>query len=163
MYGLLATIARKASKALCFLSAVMLMMLMLIGAVDVIARYLLSSPIKGSLGLSEVLLVGVVFFAWAYTESVDGNVKVEIFYTQFRPRTQCIAGAFKKLIALVIFAIMTWQSLLKAAASMDSKEIIDVLDIPAYPFQLFVTLGVGVLCLQLVVDFLAFLKPSKGG
>ena len=114
-------------------------------------------------GVAEVLLVGVVFFAWAYTESVDGNVKVEIFYTQFRPRTQCIAGAFKKLIALVIFAIMTWQSLLKAAASMDSKEIIDVLDIPAYPFQLFVTLGVGVLCLQLVVDFLAFLKPSKGG
>jgi TRAP-type C4-dicarboxylate transport system permease small subunit len=140
----------------------MLMILMLIGAMDVIARYLFTSPIKGSLGLSEVLLVGVVFFAWAYTESVDGNVKVEIFCTQFRPRTQCIAGAFKKLIAVVIFGIMTWQSVIKAAESMDSMEIIDVLDIPAYPFHLFVTLGVGVLCLQLIVDFLGFLKPGRG-
>jgi TRAP-type C4-dicarboxylate transport system permease small subunit len=141
----------------------MLMGLMLIGAIDVVARYLLASPIKGCLGMSEVLLVGVVFFAWPYTQSLDGNVKVEMFFIGFRPRIQSVVGAIRSLIAFGVFSVMAWQSVNKALESMESMEIIDVLNIPAYPFQFFVTVGVSVLCLQLIVDFINFLNAGKGG
>jgi TRAP-type transport system small permease protein len=151
------------NRSFCFVSAAMLIMLMVIGAGDVIARYLFASPIKGCLGMSEVLLVGIVFFSWPYTQSVDGNVKVELFFSGFRPPIQSAVGAGRSLIAFGTFAIMTWRSVNKALESMESGEIIDILNIPAYPFHFFVTLGVGVLCLQLIVDFMNFLKAGKGG
>jgi len=151
------------NRSFCFVSATMLLTLMVIGAVDVVARYLFAAPIKGCLGMSEVLLVGIVFFSWPYTQSVDGNVKVELFFAGFRPRIQSAVGAGRSLIAFGIFAIMTWRSVNKALESMESGEIIDILNIPAYPFHFFVTLGVGVLCLQLIVDLLNFLKVGKGG
>jgi len=151
------------NKSLCFLSAVMLMILMIIGAMDVLGRYLLASPIKGCLGMSEILLVGVVFFAWPYTQSLDGNVKVEMFFIGFRPQIQSVVGAIRSLIAFGVFGIMAWQSVKKALVSMESREIIDILNIPAYPFHLFVTIGVSVLCLQLIVDFINFLNAGKGG
>ena len=139
------------------------MLLMLIGAIDVIARYLLNYPIKGALGLSEILLVGIVFLAWPYTQFVNGNVKVEIFYSRFRPRVQSIVGAVKTLLALCVFGIMAYQSFNKVLESRESMEIIDVLNIPAYPFHLFVTVGVVALCLQLIVDFMNFLDRDRGG
>ena len=151
------------NKSFCFISAAMLMLLMVIGAGDVIARYVFASPIKGCLGMSEVLLVGIVFFSWPYTQSVDGNVKVDLFFDGFRPRIRSAVGAGRCLIAFGVFAIMTWRSVNKALESMESGEIIDILNIPAYPFHFFVTLGVGVLCLQLIVDFMNFLKVGKGG
>jgi TRAP-type C4-dicarboxylate transport system permease small subunit len=140
----------------------MLLGLMLIGAIDVVARYLLASPIKGCLGMSEVLLVGVVFFAWPYTQSLDGNVKVEMFFIGFRPQIQSAVGALRSLIAFGVFSIMAWQSVNKALESKESMEIIDILNIPAYPFQFFVTVGVSVLCLQLIVDFMTFLDGRRG-
>ena len=101
-------IVRNLTRFLCFLSSVMLIGLMLIGAIDVVARYLLARPIKGCSGMSEVLLVGVVFFAWPYTQSLDGNVKVEMFFIGFRQRIQYVVGAIRSLIAFGVFSVMAW-------------------------------------------------------
>ena len=125
-----------------------------------IGRYLLNAPIKGALGISEVLLVGIVFLAWPYTQAEDGNVKVEMFYEKFSVQTKRVVGIVRSLLAFGVFAVMDWQSVSKALESRESGEIIDVLNIPAYPFHFIVTLGVGVLCLQLLVDFMKTL-PNR--
>jgi TRAP-type mannitol/chloroaromatic compound transport system permease small subunit len=135
----------------------MLVALMAIGVVDVIGRYLIGMPMKECYGLSEVLLVGIVFFSWPYTQSIGGNVKVEFFYERFHPWTQSALGVISSVIAIFIFGIMAWQSALKALDSMEFGEIIDVIMVPVYPFQFFVTVGVIFLCLQLTVEFLQFL------
>jgi TRAP-type C4-dicarboxylate transport system permease small subunit len=155
-------IVKIATNILAVVSASMLVALMILGAVDVIGRYFLGMPLKGGYGISEILLVGIVFLAWPYTQSVDGNVRVEVFFKGFRPRIQSAIGAVSSVIALCIFGIMAWQSAAKALESMESREIIDVVGIPVYPFQFLVTIGVGVLCLQLIVDLVHFLKRDKG-
>lgn len=149
------------SKSLCFISSVMLVLLMFLGAIDVIARYLFNQPIKGCLGINEILLVGLVFLAWPYTQADDGNVKVEIFYSKFRQKTKCIVGATRSVIALIVFSIMAWQSVGEALDAKESMEIIDVLYIPTYPIKLLVTIGVTVLCLQLALDTFNNLKALK--
>jgi TRAP-type transport system small permease protein len=150
------------NRVLLTVSSVMVIVLMLIGAFDVIGRYLLNAPIKGALGISEILLVGIVFLAWPYTQSQDGNVKVEMFYDKFSAGTKKVVGIIRSVIALVVFVVMTWQTVNKGLESMDSGEIIDVLAIPAYPFHFIVTVGVGFLCLQLLVDFMKNCQAVRG-
>jgi TRAP-type mannitol/chloroaromatic compound transport system permease small subunit len=104
----------------------------------------------------------LVFFAWPYTQSVDGNVKVDAFFRGFRPRVQSTVGVLSSLIALLVFAIMAWQATVKALESMGSGEIVDVIGIPVYPFQFFVAVGVSALCLQLMIDVVRFFR-RKGG
>ncbi len=139
----------------------MLVMLMALGAADVIGRYLLNKPIKGVYGLSEILLVGIVFFAWPYTQSVGGNVKVETFFYGFSHRVQSSVGSLISIIGIVIFGLMAWQSAIKAIDSWEMGEIVDVVRIPVYPFQFFVTIGVTALCLELTVDLVHFLRGKK--
>jgi TRAP-type mannitol/chloroaromatic compound transport system permease small subunit len=154
-------VVRIAANILAFTSASMLVALMVLGAIDVIGRYLLDMPIKGCYGISELLLVGIVFFAWPYTQSVGGNVKVDVFFKGFRPRIQSVVGAISSIIAICIFGIMVWQSALKAHESIESYEFVDVVGVPVYPFQFFVTIGVSVLCLQLIADLIHFLQRDK--
>jgi TRAP-type C4-dicarboxylate transport system permease small subunit len=155
-------IVRIATDILATISASMLVALMVLGAMDVIGRYFLGMPIKGGYGISEILLVGIVFLAWPHTQAVDGNVRVDVFFKGFRPRIQSAVGAVSSVIALCIFGIMAWQSAFKALESMESQEFVDVIGIPVYPFQFLVTVGVSVLCLQLIVDLVRFLKKDKG-
>jgi len=156
-----ARIVEIATNILAVVSAGMLVALMVIGTIDVIGRYFFGMPIKGCYGISEMLLVGIVFFAWPYTQSVDENVKVDVFFKGFRPRIQSAVGATSSLISIGIFVIMAWQSALKALESIESQEFVDVIEIPVYPFQFFVAIGVTVLCLQLIVNLIHYLKEIK--
>ena len=137
--------------------------LMLLGAADVIGRYLLNKPIKGAYGISEVMLVAIVFFGWAYTLSVEGHVRLDIVVSRLRPWSQAIIGFITSFIALVIFGLITWQSALKALATSKGYEVIDIINIPLYPFQFFVSLGAFALCLELIVQMLHFLTGMRKG
>lgn len=140
-----------------------LVVLMLFGATDIIGRYLLNKPIKGSNGICEALLVAIVFFGWAYTLSVGGHVRLDTLVSRLRPRAQAISGFITSFIALVIFSLITWQSALKAMRSWGTREVIDVIDIPIFPFQFFVSVGAFALCLELIVQMLHFLTGLRKG
>lgn len=140
-----------------------LVMLMLLGAIDVIGRYLLDRPIRGSYGISEVMLVAIVFFGWAYTLSVEGHVRLDTLVSRLRPRVQAISGFITSFIALVIFSLITWRSALKAIGTWGTYEVIDVIDIPLFPFQFFVSIGAFALCLELIIQMLHFLTGLRKG
>ena len=154
-------IVNNATNILRIISTGMLVALMLLGAADVIGRYVLNKPIKGVYGLSEILLVGIVFFAWPYTQSVGGNVKVEAFFSRFSFQRQNMVGFITSIIAVLLFGLMAWQSAVKAIDSRQMKEIVDVVRIPVYPFQFFVTIGASALCLELIVDSILFWKGKR--
>lgn len=140
-----------------------LVILMLLGAVDVIGRYLLDKPIRGSYGISEIMLVAIVFFGWAYTLSVGGHVRLDVVVSRLRPRAQAISGFITSFIALVIFSLVTWQSALKAIATSKGYEVVDIINIPLYPFQFFVSVGAFALCLELIVQMLHCLTELRRG
>ncbi len=152
---------RKITNTLCYVGMVVLMALMLLCAADVIGRYLLNKPIKGAYGISEGMLVAIVFFGWAYTLSLGGHVRVDTVVSRLSTRAQAIIGLITSFIALVIFSLITWRSGLKAIASSRGYEVIDVINIPVYPFQFFVAVGTFVLCLELIVQMFHFLTELR--
>ena len=153
---------RKITNFLCLLAMILLAVLMLLGAVDVIGRYFFSYPIKGAYEMSEVILAGLVFMGLAYTASVQGHVSVDSFVNRFHPALREVIGMIVSLVSLVMFALIGWQGAVMAHKSWVSRRLVDVIEVPIGPFQLFVTVGALAVCLELVVQFLKHLKNVRG-
>jgi TRAP-type C4-dicarboxylate transport system permease small subunit len=106
-------------------------------------------------------LVAIVFFGWTYTLISGGHVRLDTFISRFPERAQAISGFITSFIGLVILGLITWQSALKAAASSKTGEVIDVVNIPIYPFQCFVAIGAFAFCLELLVQMLHYVNELK--
>lgn len=155
---------RRITNIFCYISMGMLSALTLLGACDVIGRYLFNAPIKGSYEGSEVLLAGTVFFCLAYTESEHGHVALDALVLLFSPRIRGLITSITNLISIVIISLIGWQGVMLAMRSWESNRVVDVIGLPLAPFQFFVTVGALVMALELVVHLLRSIdKMRKGG
>lgn len=154
---------RKTTNFFCLLGVVLMVCIMLIGAGDVIGRYVFNSPLKGTFEISEILLAGVVFFGLAYTVSVGGHVSIDTFTVRFRPRSRAFVESFVSLLSLFIFGVMSWQGAVKAFKSWEADRYIDIIRLPIAPFEFFVAIGAFLVCLELVNNLIKSLRNIKTG
>ena len=64
------------------------------------------------------------------------------------------------LFFFALFALITWQSLLRALGMKQTGLTSEVLALPIYPFVLTVTIGCGAICLVVLKDFLQSLVEA---
>jgi TRAP-type C4-dicarboxylate transport system permease small subunit len=143
------------------IGVVMFFVLMLLGAGDVIGRYLFNRPIMGTLEISQVLMAGMVLLAWAYTQAKKAHVRVEIVFSRYPPRAQAIIEFVILFISLALFSLITWRATTIAWSDWQLKRIIDTILIPLAPFKLFVSLGAFVICLEFIIQMVHLLPEMK--
>ena len=147
----------------CLIGMVLLVILMLIGTVDVLGRYLFDYPLKGAYEYSEILLSGVVFFSLAYALSVNGHVRVTTIVSKFKPKITAIIGIAMSSLALIVFILISWRGTMLAYKSWTSYRQIDVIHLPIAPFQLLVPLGCLAVCFELVLQITNLLRNLRKG
>lgn len=136
---------------------------MVLGAADVIGRYLFNAPIIGTMERGQVLLALMVFLGWGYTQIKRGHVNVELFISKFPPRVRAGTNFATTLLMLVFFALVVWQSTIMALETHKTGEVIYVIHWPMAPFQLFVPIGGVFLCLILIMEVVQYFYQMKGG
>lgn len=95
---------KKISRLLNNISAVILSVLFLLGAADVIGRYLFNKPITGTAELGKLLLALMVLFSWGHTQILKGHVNIDMFISRFPTRPRAITNFITTLIALIFSA-----------------------------------------------------------
>jgi TRAP-type transport system small permease protein len=141
----------------------MLFILMLLGAVDVFARYLFTRPIIGTLEISECLLPAIVLLAAAGTLSSGEHVTVDLLHKRFSPRMQAKIGFIISLLLLCLFAVATWQGVVNMLVNMKLHRTVPNIRLPISIPQVFAPIGTFSLCLVLAVQMLRHLiKIMKG-
>jgi TRAP-type transport system small permease protein len=156
-------IIRKLCKIFYYSGAVLLFVLMIQSAADVVGRYIFNSPIIGTMERSQILVGAMIFLGWGYTQMEKGNVKVELFFTRFSPRTQTIVTLVTTSLSLILFGLMTWQALLTAKKFHESGRLVYVIHFPLAPFQLFVVLGALMTCLVLIIELINLIREKPEG
>jgi tripartite ATP-independent transporter DctM subunit len=119
---------------------------------DVVLRYLFSSPIPGSLEITEFMLAIFVSSSLAYTEVNKGHINVDIAMARLPKRAQAVINCVTSILSLVIFALITWQSIIYAAELRQGNETSGVLHIPSYPFVYVLSLSSLMLCLIFIIN-----------
>ena len=128
---------RRADAALGIAASALLFCLMVLTFVDVVARYLFNSPIRGAFEGTELLLLVLIFAGLPLVSHADEHVTMD-FIDRMLP-----AGGAKLLARVVhalcaaIFFFLTWQIWIKAGRISGYGDTTDVLRIPVGPFVYF--------------------------
>lgn len=130
-------------------------------AADAIGRYVFNHPIQGVLEVTELMMVFIVFLAFAYVESKNGHVRVDLVVSLLPRKLQLYIEGLVTLISLGVIGIMAWQSILYSIELRQGGNITASLGIPVSPFLLVVAFGCLLFCFQLILKFIYFVNQAR--
>lgn len=133
------------------IAALAIFAMMSITFADVVLR-LFRRPIPGSYEIVALLGAVAISFAMAHTSIQKGHVAVSLFVQLLPEKLQDIIECIITVFGIVLFALITWQSIIYAMECRNSGEVSMTLEMPFYPVIYGVAFGSGALCLALLVD-----------
>ena len=148
---------RTVSKMLHLIGTGLVGVLMFYGTADVVGRYFFNSPVKWTYELSQILLAIIVFLGWAYTLYEDKHTTIGLVYSRFPPKVKKTADIFTRLLALIVFALITWQAVAWAIVYIKANRHLSGIFLPLYPFQMLVAFGALMICLELIIQIFSLL------
>lgn len=134
-----------------------LAIMMFLTFVDVLLRYVFNSPVPGATELIEFMMGIVVTFSVAYTAYKKSHIGVDLVIERFPKKTKKLLACCASFIALGLFVLICWQTILLIFEDYHSNLTSAVLYLPVYPFTAAVAFGLVVLCFVLLVEFLSLL------
>ncbi|MEC9433823.1 MAG: TRAP transporter small permease [Pseudomonadota bacterium] len=146
--------------------AVVLMMLHV--TADVVTRPFLSRPLPGTtLIVSDYYMVACAFLPLAYAQASDGHISMDIAAHLAPKRAQYHMAGLALLIAVAVFALLTWSAALDAQTKwkINSFSIEFGTRIPTWPSYLLLPVGCALMtlisALRLLEYVLGRLTPPK--
>jgi TRAP-type transport system small permease protein len=136
-----------------WISAAALSVMVLVTFANVIGRYLLGMPLKGSVEMVEATMVVAVFFSLAYTETLHGHVSMDEVVARFPRRARAIVVSIMYFAAAAFFFVVAWRDGVLALSYMRPiVRVTDVLHIPMGPFIFVIAVGAVIFGLELFLN-----------
>jgi TRAP-type C4-dicarboxylate transport system permease small subunit len=150
---------RKFISWLGMLSGAILVLIMMLMCAEVFCRYFLNKPILGTVEISAYSLVFFVFCGVAYTQSIGGHIKIDMFTRCLNEDLQRLLRIIACLLALCVFILIARQSAIAFWKSWQMNEVRwGALPLPIYPVKGVVAFGSFILCIQFAIDIIDNLK-----
>ena len=143
-----------------WLSAAGVAFMMFLTTADVILRFF-KSPIPGTYEIVSFTGAVIISFALPYTSVQKGHIAVDFLVMRLPWTVRIIVNAVNAFIAMIFFAVVSWQSVEYAQSLQRSGEVSATLQMPTYPFVYGVAFGTAMLVVVLFVEFLRQLKGAE--
>ena len=153
------------AKTMYYIAGAAIVTMMLLTCADVIMRFSVTvfrtyrweflkpfRPIPGTYELVSFLGAVAVSFAMAHTSVEKGHVAVSLVVRLFSERVQAIIESVTNVLGLILFAMISWQSVLYANDLRASGEVSLTLQLPFYPFVYGIAFSAAAVCLVLLKD-----------
>jgi TRAP-type C4-dicarboxylate transport system permease small subunit len=145
------------------ISAIMILLLTAVTIIDVTGRFFLNKPLPGTIEVTELSLVLIVYFAFGYTEHYEEHVVIDTAYELMPKSVKRVLYMVAGLISFVIILLMAWQLYVYAGRMLVGRYETGVLKIPYYPVV--VAAAIGSLCYALAIlsNMIKFYKRERKG
>lgn len=137
---------------------VVLFIMMLMTMADVFLRKFSNLSILGTVELTELMMIIVVFCSLAECQAGDGHIKVDLVLKRFSPRVQSIFDVITQLICFGLFSMMTGAIWRHANSMKEWGEVTVDLALPLFPFIYVAVIGCALLALVLLIKALVALS-----
>lgn len=154
-------VVKKTSSILSTIGTGLLFVLMLLGAADVVGRYVFNEPIIGGQEMGTVLLAVMVFFSWGSTQVAKAHVNVDLFTLHFPPRVRAIIDCGTTFLSFILFCLIFWQAAVTGKDFHEGGRLIYVIHWPLAPFQFLVSFVSLVLCMVFIVQMIESFSQIK--
>jgi len=134
---------------------------------DVLLRSLFNYPIIGTLEISQLFTVALIWLGAAYTMRVGGHVRMEMLSdTLFIGRRRILYWVCVRMSLLLLLVLMNVAVYDGTAYSIATREFTEILALPVYPFKVLLLSGSIVFTLEIVtelfIDITSLCRFSNG-
>lgn len=136
------------------IAEVTLFLMMCLTMLDVAGRYFFNFPVIGSVELTELLMVGVIFSGIALSSAAKGHITVDLMAMALHGRTRWLQRILGDLISLGIIGLLAVVSWGKAAEIADYGDKTAVLLLPIAPVAYFMAVMLSVTTLYHLLQLL---------
>ena len=134
--------------------------MMLLTATDVCLRYVFNRPITGSFELVELMMALIVPFSIVFCASENSHVNVDIILEHFSTGLRSFFTLISNFISLLLFVLITWQTIIYITEEYESGLTTAVLYIPVYPFIGALAAAFAILSLLLLAEIINYLTRT---
>lgn len=143
----------RAGTLLANISSLATVIMILMGAADVIGTKLFNTPVPATYETTETLMVALVFGGLAYAQLRKRHIQVELVTSRLPPRVRSFLDLIGLLIGTVFFILLTWRGAIFFWRSWLMGECEpSLIRFPIYPSKLVLLIGAGLMTMQLLID-----------
>jgi len=146
------------------ISGLMIFFMMSLTSIDILLRFFLNSPIPSAYELMELCLPVAAYLPFAYVQRIKGHITIEFITERLQPKTVTRLNIFVYAATLGICLLLTWRTAVEAWISFQGGEFVfGLIQYPLFPSRTFVSFGLALLCLRLMVDLYGQMTGTSYG
>ena len=151
----------KVNLACGFLSGMALLIMMMVGAADVIGTNLdiigiPSAPVPAAFEFMATMMVVCVFLAISLGQARRAHIRVEVLVDKLPAPLRLLVDLFRHLISMGFFIAIAWFGGLSALHSFNVGEYAPgIINFPIWPARFFLAFGATLISIQCTFDFIS--------
>ncbi len=148
-------------RMLAFVGGATIFLLVLLTGVNVLGRWLFSLPVDGYVDWVEQAMAFIAFLGLAYTQRMDGHIRMDLVIRHFRPRVLWFAEIISTTLMLVISLMITYGASLHFWRAYQIGDSSLDIELPTWPAKLVIPFALTVLSLRLILQLIDFFCAWK--
>ena len=150
-----------AVKYLCYLAAVLLVIMSISISLDVVLRYTINNPIKWVFEGTEYALLFITFLAATWVLQKEEHVRLDLVINAMGPRLRAGINAFTSLVMAAVCLVITWYSAKYTIYLIQNDvTIIQYYTIPKFTIYFIIPVGFFLLFIQSLKGTYRYLRQS---
>ena len=126
-----------------------MLLMMAVGALDIITTYVFSRPIPATFEFIETMLVVVAFFAIPLAQSERAHIRVELIYNHMPKFLQFSSDLFGYILNIIFYALIAIYGWRSGVISFQQAEIAPgIINWPLWPARFALFLGALMMTIQ---------------
>jgi len=127
-------VLRRFNKWLHYVAGAALVGILALTVTDITGRSAFNSPVSGTVEVTSMVLVVVVFMAVAHSEGMGDHITIDLIYERVGARWKRFLDVFSDVLTIVIVALIAFQLYHFGLRNIASGAETPVLDWPMWPF-----------------------------
>ena len=140
------------NRVLVFFAGVALAAMMFFAVADMVLRRF-GITVAGSYEIIGWISAGALALALGSVQQHRGHVAIDLLLTRFDPRPRAVIDLLTSLLALLLFAAVTWYVFAYGRLLQQTGSLSETLKVIVYPWVYVVAAGTAGLALALLLDF----------
>lgn len=144
-----------ANDALAATAAGCILIMMLVGAADIVGTWLFRQPVPGAYEITEAFMVAGIFLALAAAQMYGHHIRAEVLRPLLPVRVSHVLDRIGFFAMFVFFAFVMWYGWVAALEALRGGEFSSgILKMPVWPPKLALAVGATAMALQSLADAL---------
>lgn len=145
------------------MSAVAMLLLTFVTVIDVAGRYFFNHPLPGTIEITELSLVVIVYLAFGFAEHHKEHVVIDTLYEMMPKLVKRIFYLLSGAMSFSVILLMAWQLYIYSGRMKAGNYHTGVLGIPYSPIVLVASIGTAFYAFAIISNIIEFYREKRRG